>query len=100
MYSEHNSPERDQIMDEMGRQELVKETRAKISYCIQWIILILTIIVVVFTVFQFTKEKTTSDIISKKRKSIGSANTNNIQSNKQNDTQKDIKNNIEDVHNK
>ena len=69
LYSQHNSPERDEIMDEMVRQELAREKRSKCSYFIQWTILILTIIVVVFTIYSFAKE-TASDIIHEKRKSI------------------------------
>ncbi len=96
LYSQHNSPERDEIMDEMARQELARETRSKRSYFIQWTILILTIIVVAFTIYSFAKE-TTSDIVSKKRKSIRHTNTSSIQNNKQNNTQGDIQNNKNNI---
>ncbi|MGR3174265.1 MAG: hypothetical protein ACUZ8N_06665 [Candidatus Scalindua sp.] len=88
---------RPEIINELERQELAREARSKYSYFIQWIILILTIIVVVFTIYSFTKE-TTPNIVTKKREGIGSTNTSSIQGNKQNDTQKDIKNNKADIH--
>ena len=57
LYSQHNSPERDEIMDEMGRQELSLKAKTTWSFYMQLAILILTITMLVFTVSPFLKQK-------------------------------------------
>ncbi len=95
-----NYKNRPEIINELERQELAKDARLKWSYFIQWTILILTIIVVAFTISSFIK-KPPSNIISKERKGFGGTNVNRIQSYKQNDTQKKIQENLKDkIHDK